>query len=97
MARCAPWTLFVSTFVAIFVAEMGDKAQLATLSLATGGSSRWSVFAGAALALAATSAIAVLAGEAVRRVVPVLWLRRGAGLVFVVLGALFLIGRGEGG
>ncbi|MBI2893743.1 MAG: TMEM165/GDT1 family protein [Deltaproteobacteria bacterium] len=89
------WKLFASTFAAIFVAEIGDKTQLATLSLAAGGSSRWVVFAGSALALVATSAIAVLAGEAISRVISPIWLRRAAGVVFLVLGALFLLGRGE--
>ena len=84
------WKLFLSTFAAIFLAELGDKTQLATLSLAAGGSSRAAVFAGSALALTATSGLAVLAGELVSRVVPAIWLQRGAGLLFLVLGALFL-------
>jgi putative Ca2+/H+ antiporter (TMEM165/GDT1 family) len=89
------WKLLISTFVSIFVAEIGDKTQLATLSLAAGGKSRLTVFAGAALALCATSAIAVLAGEGVSRLIPPLWLRRIAGAVFIVLGVLFLLNRGE--
>jgi putative Ca2+/H+ antiporter (TMEM165/GDT1 family) len=84
------WKLFVSTFGAIFLAELGDKTQIATLSLAAGGSSRWAVFLGSALALIATSAVAVLAGEAVSRVVSPIWLRRAAGALFLVLGAVFL-------
>jgi putative Ca2+/H+ antiporter (TMEM165/GDT1 family) len=88
------WKLVGSTFLAIFLAEMGDKTQLATMSLAA-GSSRWSVFAGSALALVATSAVAVLAGEAVSRLVSPLWLRRAAGVVFVVMGVFFLAGRGD--
>lgn len=86
------WKLFASTFVAIFLAEIGDKTQLATLSLAAGGSSRWTVFAGSALALVATSAIAVLAGEALARVIPPIWLQRAAGALFIVLGIVFLVG-----
>jgi putative Ca2+/H+ antiporter (TMEM165/GDT1 family) len=85
--------LFASTFLAIFIAEIGDKTQLATLSLAGGASSGWprlTVFAGAALALVATSAIAVIAGEALTKVVPPVWIRRAAGVVFVALGAVFL-------
>jgi putative Ca2+/H+ antiporter (TMEM165/GDT1 family) len=88
------WKLVASTFVAVFLAEMGDKTQLATMTLAA-GSSRWAVFAGSALALVATSAIAVLAGEAVARAVPPHWLKRGAGVVFVAMGLFFLLGRGE--
>jgi len=88
------WKLFASTFAAIFLAEMGDKTQLATLSLAAGGS-RWVVFAASAAALVATSAIAVLAGEAVSRAVPPVWIRRAAGALFLVLGVLFLLGKGD--
>ena len=88
------WKLFASTFAAIFLAELGDKTQLATLSLASGGS-RWIVFAGAALALVASTAIAVLAGEAVSRVIPPMWIRRGAGVLFLVLGLAFLFGKGD--
>jgi putative Ca2+/H+ antiporter (TMEM165/GDT1 family) len=89
------WKLFLSTFTAIFVAELGDKTQLATLSLAAGGKARWIVFLGSALALVSTSAIAVLGGEMVARLVPPIWIRRGAGLVFVAMGVLFLVGKGE--
>jgi putative Ca2+/H+ antiporter (TMEM165/GDT1 family) len=85
------WKLLGSTFLAIFLAEIGDKTQLATLSLAAGGSSRWVVFAGSALALVATSAIAVLAGEALSRAIPPVWLRRAAGALFLVLGVIFLL------
>jgi putative Ca2+/H+ antiporter (TMEM165/GDT1 family) len=88
------WKVFASTFAAIFLAEMGDKTQLATMSLAA-GSSRWVVFAAAAAALVATSAVAVLAGEAVARAIPPIWIRRGAGLLFVALGVVYLAGSGD--
>jgi putative Ca2+/H+ antiporter (TMEM165/GDT1 family) len=90
------WKLFASTFAAIFLAEIGDKTQLATLSLSAGGASRWAVFAGAALALVATSAIAVLAGEALSRVISPVWLERAAGVLFLVLGVWFLAGSSSG-
>jgi putative Ca2+/H+ antiporter (TMEM165/GDT1 family) len=88
------WKLFGSTFAAIFLAEMGDKTQIATMSLSAGRSA-WTVFAASALALVATSAIAVLVGEGVARLVPAIWVKRAAGLLFVVMGVLFLLGRGE--
>lgn len=88
--------LFFSTFIAIFMAEIGDKTQLATLSLAAGGQNRWSVFLGAALALVATSGIAVLAGEAVSRWISPTVLQRLAGICFLLLGVWFLFGRPEG-
>jgi putative Ca2+/H+ antiporter (TMEM165/GDT1 family) len=89
------WKLLLSTFASIFVAEIGDKTQLATLSLAAGGKSRLAVFVGSALALCTASAIAVLAGEGVTRLIPPIWLRRIAGGVFIVLGLLFLLTRAD--
>lgn len=89
------WKLLLSTFGTIFVAELGDKTQLATLAMAANSRARWLVFAGAALALCATSAIAVLAGGAVTRVVPAPWLRRIAGVVFIGMGILYLVRPGE--
>jgi putative Ca2+/H+ antiporter (TMEM165/GDT1 family) len=87
------WKLLMSTFSLVFLAELGDKTQLATLALAASGRSRLVVFLGAASALVLTSAIAVLVGEGLARVVPEIWMRRAAGLGFVVLGVLFLLGR----
>jgi len=84
------WKLFTSTFALVFLAELGDKTQLAAFTLAASGRSRLVVFVAASLALAASTAIAVLAGEAVARAVPEVWVRRLAGLGFLVLGALLL-------
>lgn len=88
------WKIFASTFTAIFLAEMGDKTQLATMTLAA-GHSRWTIFAGAAAALVATSAIGVLVGGGLSRVIPPLWIQRAAGLMFVLMGLFFLFGKGD--
>ena len=85
------WKLFGTTFVAIFLAEMGDKTQLATLSAASAGS-RWVVFAAAALALVSTTLVAVVAGEALTRLIPPVWIKRAAGTLFIILGLLYLWG-----
>jgi putative Ca2+/H+ antiporter (TMEM165/GDT1 family) len=88
------WKVFLSTFTAIFIAEMGDKTQLATMSLAA-GTSRWAVFAGSATALVAASAIGVVVGGGIARVIPPIWIQRTAGLIFVVMGVAFLFGKGD--
>ena len=95
LAPAMDYRLLFSTFAAVFLAEMGDKTQLATLSLAAGGSSRWVVFAGSALALVASSALAVTVGEALARTIPPVWIKRAAGALFIVLGVLFLTSRGD--
>jgi len=86
--------LLFSTFTLVFLAELGDKTQLATLSLAASGRSRLTVFVGAATALVLTSLIAVLVGEGLARVVPAVWIQRAAGVGFIVLGLFFLMGKG---
>jgi putative Ca2+/H+ antiporter (TMEM165/GDT1 family) len=85
------WKLLGSTFALVFLAELGDKTQVATLSLAASGRSRLPVFFGAASALIATSGLAVLLGEGLARAVPGVWIKRLAGLAFIVLGVVFLV------
>jgi putative Ca2+/H+ antiporter (TMEM165/GDT1 family) len=85
------WKLMSSTFVAILLAEMGDKTQLATMSLAANSKARWSVFVASAVALVTSSLIAVLAGEVVARNIPPIWIKRGAGALFLALGLRMLL------
>jgi putative Ca2+/H+ antiporter (TMEM165/GDT1 family) len=91
----AAFTLFLSTFATVFLAELGDKTQLATFSLAAGARSRTAVFLGAWVALGATSLLAVLLGDVLTRYVSPVWLRRGAGVLFLAMGAFFLVRPGE--
>jgi putative Ca2+/H+ antiporter (TMEM165/GDT1 family) len=56
------WTVFSSTFLTIFFAEMGDKTQLVTLLMSAESKSPWLVFAGAAAALISTSLLGVAIG-----------------------------------
>lgn len=84
------WKLVATTFATVFVAELGDKTQLATLTFATSGNSRWAVFIGSALALVATSALAVVGGEALTRVISPVLLKRVAGAAFLLMGGWVL-------
>ena len=87
------WQTFWTTFWLVFLAELGDKTQLATLGLASTGQGRWTVFAGAALALVVASGVAVLAGAAADRWLPRAWVRTAAGLFFLGAGAWLLLAR----
>lgn len=87
------WTLFGSTFAAIFIAEIGDKTQLAAFAMAGGSASRWTVFFAASLALVAATAIAVIAGGLAGRYIPEIWVKRGAGALFIVMGVIFLLSK----
>src|SRR4051812_45168680 len=84
------WKLLAVTFGSVFLAELGDKTQLATLTFAAGSTSRWSVFLGSAAALVLSSAVAVIGGEAVTRVLPPVWLKRIAGGMFLLIGTWVL-------
>lgn len=88
--------LMVSTYFAILLAEMGDKTQLATMSLAATGKDKWLVFAASALALVTSTAIAVVAGEVIARHIPAVWIKRAAGGLFLLLGAMMLLNPNEG-
>ena len=80
-------------FLSVFLAELGDKTQVATLLFAADQNlSRWGVFAAASAALVFASLLAVLFGVQISRVVPPSTLRVAAGLGFVAIGLWMLIG-----
>jgi putative Ca2+/H+ antiporter (TMEM165/GDT1 family) len=84
--------LFVTVFGTIFVAELGDKTQLATLLYASDAShSKLTVFAASALALVATSALGVLAGSVLSQFANPTIIRWVAGLGFIAVGLWFIL------
>ncbi|MBK7584821.1 MAG: TMEM165/GDT1 family protein [Myxococcales bacterium] len=84
--------LFVTVFSTVFLAELGDKTQLATLLYAADAkTSKWIVFSGAALALVATSALGVLGGALISRYVSDKALHWVAGLGFIAVGLWTLV------
>lgn len=62
-AKPNTWKIFVSTFITIFLAEIGDKTQLTTLLMTAESHNPWIVFAGAGSALVLTSFLGVLVGQ----------------------------------
>jgi putative Ca2+/H+ antiporter (TMEM165/GDT1 family) len=92
------WKLFSAVFTTVFLAELGDKTQLATFGAAAASESgKLAVFLGSAGALVACSALAVVAGAALGKVVPLVWLERFGGVLFVALGAWTLWKSFQGG
>lgn len=77
-----------STFALLFVAELGDKTQLAVINMTAKHKMPVWVFAGATLALALVTAIGVVGGELLTRVIPEMVLRRVAAILFVAMGLL---------
>jgi putative Ca2+/H+ antiporter (TMEM165/GDT1 family) len=80
-----------TTFGMIFLAELGDKTQLATFAFATETKSRLAVFLGSAGALVLSSFLAVIFGSAVSRIVPGNYIRMGAAALFILLGLWMLL------
>ena len=81
------WKLFGTVFATIFVAELGDKTQLATLLYASEvRNPRATVFLASAAALVLTSALGVLAGSAISRSVSPRVLAWVAGAGFIAIG-----------
>jgi putative Ca2+/H+ antiporter (TMEM165/GDT1 family) len=85
---------FAATFVTIFLAEMGDKTQLMTISFAA-NYPRWLVFWAVFLAMALLTAMAVLIGEAIVRVVPLNYIKVASGVIFIAFGAWGIYKRNE--
>lgn len=85
------WRVFLTTFGVIFLAEMGDKTQLAAMTMAAQTKRPWTVFIGSALALTAVSAIGVVVGSVVGNYIPLVWVKRAAAVTFIVIGVLILL------
>lgn len=89
------WKAAAIIFGSVFVAELGDKTQLATLLFASDRSlSKWTVFVFASLALMFAVAIAVVGGELVSRYVSPQVLRYVAGSGFIAIGIWTLASTG---
>jgi len=78
--------VFVTTAVAFFLVEMGDKTQIATVALGARYHDVAWVAAGTTLGMMAANVPAVYLGEAATRIVPLRYVRLGAALVFLGLG-----------
>jgi putative Ca2+/H+ antiporter (TMEM165/GDT1 family) len=90
--RTGRWGVFGLTVVAFFLAEMGDKTQIATVMLAARYHALVSVTAGTTLGMMLANVPAVLLGERATRLVPMQVVHRIAAAVFAVLGIVVLVG-----
>lgn len=81
---------FVATLIAFFVAEMGDKTQIATMALGAAYSNLVSVVAGTTLGMMAANTPVVFLGNGFSKRLPLKALHIGASILFLALGALFI-------
>ncbi|NER48294.1 MAG: TMEM165/GDT1 family protein [Symploca sp. SIO1B1] len=84
------WAIFSSTFLTIFLAEMGDKTQLATLLISAESQSPWIVFLGAAGALITTSLLGVLVGQWLAKRLSPKTLDTAAGSLLLLIAVMLL-------
>ena len=85
---------FSTVFLTVFIAEIGDKTQLATMLFASEAKvSKWVIFAGSALALVLAAAIGVLVGAQLERFISPRTLKVVAGVGFIAIGLWTLISR----
>jgi putative Ca2+/H+ antiporter (TMEM165/GDT1 family) len=86
------WKILLTVFASVFVAELGDKTQLATMLFASEKEvSKFTVFLGAALALVVSSAIGVAGGAALSHYVSPRQLQYLAGAGFIAIGIWTLL------
>ena len=82
------WRIFFTIFATVFIAELGDKTQLATMLFAADKEvSKWMVFAAASAALVVASAVGVLAGSLLSNYIDEKMLAYIAGIGFIAIGA----------
>ena len=91
----ATWGVLGTTVVAFFLAEMGDKTQIATVALAARYSDLVWVVAGSTLGMMLANVPAVYLGDKVAERVPMAWVHGVSALIFVVLGVLTLFNVGR--
>ena len=84
--------VFFTVFAAVFIAELGDKTQLATMLFAADKEvSKWTVFLGASAALLVATAIGVIAGTLLSEFINEKYLNYLAGAGFILIGAFTLV------
>ncbi len=87
------WKVFLTTFGTIFLAELGDKTQLATIMMTSKTKLPLSVFIGASVALCLVTLAGVLFGEGLIAIIPQNILKKVAALAFIAIGVWMFIGK----
>ena len=79
-------TLIFTTFVTVFLAEMGDKTQLTTITLSSTTNKPLAVFIGSSTALISATLLGALAGGSIANLIPAFLLKLLSGIVFLIIG-----------
>ncbi len=84
-------TLLLTTFVTVFLAEMGDKTQLTTITLSSTTNKPLAVFIGSSIALIIATLLGALAGGSIANLIPAFLLKLLSGIVFLLIGTNLLL------
>lgn len=87
------WKIFWMAFTTLFLAEIGDKTQLAVIAMTAKTKGFVSIFLGASLALVVVTLLGVLVGSFITEYVPVEWVQRVVAVIFIGVGVLMLFGK----
>ena len=83
-------TLLFTTFVTVFLAEMGDKTQLTTITLSSTTNKPLAVFLGSSIALILATLLGALAGGSIANLIPAFILKLLSGILFLIIGVKLL-------
>ncbi len=84
-------TLLFTTFITVFLAEMGDKTQLTTITLSSSTNKPLAVFIGSSIALILATLLGALAGGSIANLIPAFLLKLLSGIVFLIIGLNLLV------
>ena len=90
-------SLLISTFLTVFLAELGDKTQLATVALSGTSDRPLAVFLGSSSALVLASLLGAIAGGSIASLIPTEWLQLVAAVGFLIIGSQLLLRRNSDG
>ena len=85
--------IILSTFFIVFIAELGDKTQLATMLISSQSNSKLAVLIGSSVALVCSSIIGVLLGSVLNKYIPANILQKASAVAFICIGSLLLFHR----
>lgn len=87
------WKIFLSTFVTIFLAEMGDKTQFAALAASSQSKSTWTVLLAVTLALVLAGTVGVLFGKVLGNFISPQVIRYVSGSLFILVGVWVILAK----
>ncbi|QCX33599.1 TMEM165/GDT1 family protein [Caloramator sp. E03] len=85
--------IILTTFILVFIAELGDKTQITTMLLSAEYHSKLSVFIGSSLALVCSSLLGVLLGSIINKYIPPYIIQLASSIAFIIIGILLLFNK----